>query len=234
MGELARAHVAGQKFGISRTASLGTIVLERICDVIAFLSIFLIVALFFPFPDKVRHAAYAMGSGCALLIAALYMTSHHEARAQAWLMHLPISGKWKGKLQEAVANFTHGVSGIKEGMYVLKALLLSYLIWGIEGSTVYLIARAFPVHLTYPQAYFLTFFIGLAVTLPQAPGYVGTVELLGVTALSLLGIPRDQGLPIILTIHGTEFAFIVLLGLWATWKEGLSMSNLMSQKETAS
>src|SRR4051812_16941512 len=30
MGELVRAHMAGKKLGISRTASLGTIVLERI------------------------------------------------------------------------------------------------------------------------------------------------------------------------------------------------------------
>src|SRR6185437_13401563 len=32
MGEFVRAHVCGRKFQISRTASLGTILLERICD----------------------------------------------------------------------------------------------------------------------------------------------------------------------------------------------------------
>src|ERR1700690_351296 len=32
MGELVRAHVCGTKLKISRTASLGTILLERLCD----------------------------------------------------------------------------------------------------------------------------------------------------------------------------------------------------------
>ena len=47
MGELVRAHIIGQKFKISRTASLGTILLERLCDMIAFLSTFVVAALFF-------------------------------------------------------------------------------------------------------------------------------------------------------------------------------------------
>src|SRR4051812_35245938 len=39
MGEFVRAHVAGQKFGISRTSSLATIVVERIFDTISFLTL---------------------------------------------------------------------------------------------------------------------------------------------------------------------------------------------------
>ena len=76
--------------------------------------------------------------------------------------------------------------------------------------------------------------MGLSVTLPQAPGYVGTMELFGVTALLWLGIPREQGLPIILTIHATQFLFILLLGCWALWHEGLSVAGLMATKQKES
>lgn len=234
MGELIRAHVTGEKFDISRTASLGTILLERIFDTIAFLSIFLAVALFLPFPANVKHAATVMGIGCAGLIFILISASHHQARTQAFIARLPLSEKWKVKVIDLIINFTHGVSGMKQGKYVIKALLLSFVVWSIEGTTVYCIANAFPVHLTYAQAYFLVFFLGLAVTLPQAPGYVGTVELFGVTALSLLHIPRDQGLPVILAIHGCQFTFIVVLGAYMLWKERMSFGRLLEEgKEDA-
>jgi uncharacterized protein (TIRG00374 family) len=229
MGELVRAHVTGQKFGISRTASLGTIVLERIFDTLSFLSIFLAVALFFPFPSAVKHAAYALGFACGGLIVVLFLASKHQDRAHALIDHLPLSNKWREKIQHILVNFTHGISGMTQGAYVAQALVLSLVVWLIEGTTVYLIARAFPIHLTYPQAYFLLFFLGLSVTLPQAPGYVGTVELFGVTALSLLGIPREQGLPVILTIHGTQFCFIALLGGLALWQEGLSFGSIFKE-----
>src|SRR5581483_7423717 len=49
IGELVRAQVAGKKFQISRTASLGTILLERISDTISFLLTFMAAAIFFPF-----------------------------------------------------------------------------------------------------------------------------------------------------------------------------------------
>ena len=89
-------------------------------------------------------------------------------------------------------------------------------------------AHAFVVNLLYSQAFFLLFALGLSVTLPQAPGYVGTYELFGITALGLLGIPKDQGLPVILAIHGMQFAFITLLGTLGLWHEGLSFQNLTS------
>ena len=105
---------------------------------------------------------------------------------------------------------------------------LSLLVWILEGTFLFLMARAFALPIAYGQAFFLLFALGLSVTLPQAPGYVGTFEFFGVTALSLLGIAKSQGLPLILAIHGTQFIFIGILGMFGLWKEGLSLRNLTS------
>ncbi len=229
MGELVRAHVTGQKLKISRTASLATIVLERLCDTISFLTTFLTVAFFFPFPSQVKKAAYGMGGACIVLIIALLLTLKYHTRAFALLHRTRLPGSWKAKLEEALTNFAHGISSLKEGWNVVWAMGLSLVIWTIEGLILYLIAHAFPIHISFPQSFFLLFFLGLSVTLPQAPGYVGTMELFGVTALSLLGIPREHSLPIILTIHGAQFSFIFILGFWSLWKEGLSLRNVWSE-----
>jgi len=234
MGEIVRAHVAGQKLGISRTASLGTIVLERICDTISFLTIFLVVAFFFPFPGHVKHAASALGVGCAGLIVFLWFASKHHTLAASWIDRLPVTAKLRGQIQRAVVNFTQGVAGLRQGSYMAQAVALSMVVWTIEGTVDFLIVHAFPVNVTYPQAFFLLFFLGLSVTLPQAPGYVGTVELFGVLALTLLKVPKDMALSIVLTIHGCQFLFVMVLGLWALSKEHLSLGMLLGKETTSS
>ena len=113
---------------------------------------------------------------------------------------------------------------------VLQTLLLSLLIWTLEGTVLYLISRAFGLPLPYAAAFFLLFFMGLSVTLPQAPGYVGTVELFGVAALTSLGFAKERALPVILAIHGFQFAFILAIGLWALGREGLTLSGLVHTK----
>src|ERR1035441_6562237 len=95
-------------------------------------------------------------------------------------------------------------------------------------------AGAFAVDVKYAGAFFLLFAIGLSVTLPQAPGYVGTFELFGVTALALLGIPKNQALPVILAIHGTQFTMIALMGTIGLWREGLSFHSLTSTDQADS
>ena len=110
----------------------------------------------------------------------------------------------------------------------MEALLLSLMVWTIEGTYLFLMSKAFLVDLKYTQAFFLLFALGISVTLPQAPGFVGTYELFGITALSLLGIPKNQGLPVILAVHGTQFLYISIMGCLALWKEGLSLRNLTS------
>jgi glycosyltransferase 2 family protein len=222
MGELVRAHVTGKKFRISRTASLGTILLERLFDTVSFLSTFVAAALFFPFPVMVRRAALLLGIACGTLIAGILLSLRYRDLLHRLIERSPIPSGLKIKVRHLMENFIHGVSSMNRISQVLWALILSLIIWILEGSGLYLLVHAFPISFSYPKAFFLLFFLGLSVTLPQAPGYVGTMELFGVTALTLLGVHREQALPIILTIHVTQFSFIAILGLLALWTEGVS------------
>jgi len=232
MGELVRAHISGTKFKISRTASLGTILLERICDTLSFLTTFLVASLFYPFPRYMEKGAWLLGGACVVVIITLILIRMHELAFHRILDRTPLSTNWKARIRETTGQIIHSTSGITQPRFVVEALLLSLVIWVIEGTILYLIASAFLVDLKYAGAFFFLFALGLSVTLPQAPGYVGTYELFGVTALSLLGIPKAQGLPVVLAIHGIQFILITFLGIFGLWKEGLSFKSLTSTSET--
>ena len=228
MGELVRAHACGTKFGISRTASLGTILLERLCDTLSFLTTFLVASLFFPFPPYMKKGAWLLGGSCITVIIGLFLVQHHEETFRKILEWSPLPEKWKTRIHDVTTHFLHSTSGIRNPRFVIEAMAFSLVVWVIEGTFLYLVSQAFAINLNYAGAFFLLFALGLSVTLPQAPGFVGTFELFGVTALALLGIPKNQGLPVVIAIHGLQFIFIAILGSFALWKEGLSLHNLTS------
>jgi len=226
MGEFLRAHVTGIRLKISRMASFGTILLERLFDTISFLATFCVATLFFPFPARVEHAAIVIGMGCLGLTAALFIGIHFHSILDSLLMRFPVRDAWNNKIRHYVAKFLHGISSMKDVKSALVALGFSLVIWTLEGTFLYLMIQAFPVTFHYPEAFFLLFFLGLSVMLPQGPGFVGTYELFGITALGYLGIAKEQALPIILSIHGCQFLFICIAGFWALSKEKLTLGAL--------
>jgi glycosyltransferase 2 family protein len=231
MGEFVRAHITGRKFHVSRTGALGTILLERLYDTISFLTTFVCSTFFFSFPAWVEKGALALGTACFGLIAVLIILLRFGDHVKSWLARAPVPAAWTHRVGDMTDKFAAGVSGMTKASSVIGTLTLSLLIWIIEGTVLYVIAHAFGLPLRYPAAFFLLFFMGLSVTLPQAPGYVGTMELFGVTALSALGVPKEQGLPVILAIHAFQFVFILILGIWALGKEGLSVHKLIEREE---
>jgi len=226
MGELVRAHTCGVKFQISRTASLGTILLERLCDTLSFLTTFLVASYFFPFPSYMKTGAWLLGGTCIAVILGLLAVHHREDTFRAILEWSPLPEPWKRRLHELTTHFIHSTSGITQPALILEAMAYSLVIWVIEGTFLFLLAHAFGVALSYASSFFFLFALGLSVTLPQAPGFVGTFELFGVTALGLLGIPKNQGLPLVLAVHGLQFLFVGVVGSLALWKEGVSLRNL--------
>ncbi len=230
MGEIARAHVCARKIGISLSGALGTVVMERLCDMVSFLLVFLVASSAVPFPAYMKKGALLMGGSCLLMLIALLFAHFQRSAFQALLNSIPIPALWKGKIQEIVTQFTHSTIGVLRLSVLVKALTLSFIIWTGEAVFLHLIAKSLAVSLPLMGAFFLLFALGLSVALPQGPGYVGTFEYFGATALVFLGIPKENGLPVILAVHGIQFGLVCLLGVFSLWKEGLSLRTLSSTR----
>ena len=230
MGELVRAQVTGVKFKISRTASLGTILLERLFDTVSFLTTFILAAFYCHFPPLAKKGAITLAISCFAVVVCLFLLSRNKDRFLTFMRSLSIPQRHKNRIDDFVVNFVHGTTSMRRPDQAALALISSLIIWSFEGLFLFLVARAFHLNLGFAQSFFLLFFLGLSVTLPQAPGYVGTLELFGTTALLLIGIPKASGLPVILAIHGLQFTFVCAVGGLALWQEGLSIGNLMAMK----
>ena len=148
MGEFIRAHISGRKFSISRTASLGTIFIERIFDTLSFLSTFLCASLFYPFSRFfIERGAWMLGAVCVAAIAVL-LGHHHAPDALVlkpgctWFGLTAGLGAADPKRAVQLNFSARSISGLRHIRSNLEAALLSRVIWFIEGMFLWRDRRA--------------------------------------------------------------------------------------------
>ena len=69
---------------------------------------------------------------------------------------------------------------------------LSFVAWFAWAAGAILVAHAVGIELTIVDAIFVTAAINLGVAIPSSPGFVGTYQWLGVSALALFGVGQER------------------------------------------
>jgi uncharacterized membrane protein YbhN (UPF0104 family) len=78
----------------------------------------------------------------------------------------------------------------------------------------------------------LTAIIAIAVSVPSAPGYIGSFQLGCVAALQIFQIQKDPALAFSLIIHLTQFIGVIAAGLYSLWTENMTFSQMEAVGET--
>src|SRR4029079_19361127 len=82
---------------------------------------------------------------------------------------------------------------------------MSVAAWGAWALGAILVGRAVGIELTLVDAIFVTAALNLGVAIPSSPGFVGTYQWLGVSALALFGVGREAGLAFAICMQAVWF-----------------------------
>jgi uncharacterized membrane protein YbhN (UPF0104 family) len=108
------------------------------------------------------------------------------------------------------------LDGLSEPLGVMRTqelLLLSIAAWLTWALGAYLTARAVGIELTAVQAVFVTGALNLGVAIPSSPGFVGTYQWLGVSALALFGIGQEAALAYAIALQAVWYLPTTVVGL---------------------
>ncbi|HEX7927067.1 MAG TPA: lysylphosphatidylglycerol synthase transmembrane domain-containing protein, partial [bacterium] len=194
LGELVRTVVFARQYGHSSGAVLASLVLERVLDVFAILAFyFTVVQLGGPLPESIRAGAEIIALVMVPFCLGLFLFLRFPSpfmRLWAWgSAWLPQRLRERGtRLLDGIA---HGLSAVESPGRVLALLLLSLVKWGVTGGMVWLALRAFHTPIGYNAAIIGVAVSALAVTLPSAPGYVGTLQAAFVFSLTPFGVSPE-------------------------------------------
>lgn len=229
IGEIVRAVVLGKSEGISKIASLATIVMERILDVITLIAILIIASKYLPLGGSKNKIIIAATTSVFLLILFLILLKYR----QEWLFKTskrilePISPKMALQAQKSVHNFMEGLQVLEQGKHLIVITFLSVVIGLMLGGIYYFVTVAFDIQLSLPGLLFLLSIIFLGTMLPSSPGFIGTFHYFCIQALLLLGVKdKNLALSYAIVVHLIQYIPESLFGLFFFWKKGFSLREM--------
>jgi glycosyltransferase 2 family protein len=199
LGELVRSHYLGDREGISRSATLGTVVVERVVDTVVLVAIGAVAILVLNIRGVIGSAILVGIALAALLCVALAVTlaAHRlpgAGRAAAFLARWPrivgIATRLRAGLRVAALPRT-----------VALATLLSVVAWSCTVLAVLAAGQSIGIQLTVGEGALLAAGTNLATAIPSGPGYLGTFEYAGQTIALAFGLDAAAGLALALLIH---------------------------------
>ncbi|GAB4291933.1 MAG: lysylphosphatidylglycerol synthase transmembrane domain-containing protein [Myxococcota bacterium] len=114
------------------------------------------------------------------------------------------------KLLENIASALYFFNN-NTGFYVI--ILLSILVWLIEGAVFVLGLIAVNMGVNLPMAYLCLSVVNFGLLIPSSPGYIGVFQGMTILCLSLFGVMRETSFSASVLIHMSQFIPITLVGL---------------------
>ncbi len=212
-GELVRGYMASRREGHGFWAAIATIVVERVLDTLAVVVILAGLALAMPVPGGLKWVAFLLLSLDLAAVAVLTVLALAPARVRSGVTLL--LKRWPRVLTRALASlktFLRGLEGIRAPAHLLPILGWSIGLWLVYALSTWAALAAGQLSLSLTAAWAVVAFVGLGVSLPSAPGFVGIFQAAVVLALALFGVPRAEALSFSLLYHASQFIPITLLG----------------------
>lgn len=234
-GEVLRAVILKRKEGVPVSASLATIIVERIFDGVVMLA-FVFVNLSelakltgsSGFVGNIQQVA-VIGTGVFLgalvifLLAAMY--PQVTARLGTWFIVRFVPKGMQEKVSGIMHKFLDGLASLRSPFNVLMVFFTSVLIWLLETGKYWFVMHAFPFQVSFFALMLMNGIVNLATTIPSAPGYIGTFDAPGIAVLTAYGVDQATAAGYTLVLHVALWLPITLLGAYYLTREGIKWSD---------
>lgn len=214
-GEVLRSYVLRRNEGVPMSASLATVVLERLFDGLVMLLFVFATLPFAPLPPDYRNVVvgFSLLFGAAMLTFVLLAA---RPKRMSWLYALAVERFVPAGLRPRVHGlfdrFIVGLQSLRSPREMLTILLTSILIWLGETLKYWFVMHAFPFSVSFPVLMLMTAVVNLATTIPSSPGYVGTFDAPGIAILTRFGVPQALATGYTLVLHVALWLPITVLG----------------------
>ncbi len=213
-GEAARVVVLTRRSSAPPVEIVGTVVVERLYDVIAILAIFFVAQPWLPHVSWFKAAAIAaIVLALAIIAIAAVLVIYGERPLRFLLRPLGRLPLFSGdRLEKSVTELAHGLSGLRNREVAVEAFLWTILAWMLTALSSYLVSVAFHLHLPFASGVLVAVAVGLSMILPSPPAALGVFEGAAILALKAYGLPKSTILPYTLVLHAVNFVPYILAG----------------------
>lgn len=243
-GEVLRAVVLKRREGVPISASLATIIVERIFDGVVMLA-FVFVNL--TQLEKLAEVSVPVGKwqvtiqdlavwgsvaffGALVIFLLAAMFPRVTTKFGQWFIDRLLPVRLREKTSGILHKFLDGLESLRSPVNVLMVFITSLIIWLLETVKYWFVMHAFSFQVSFFTLMLMNGVVNLATTIPAAPGYLGTFDAPGIAVLQADGINKAVATGYTLVLHLALWLPITLLGAYYLAKEGIKWSDSLKKE----
>ena len=246
-GEVVRAVILKRKEGVPISASLATIIVERVFDGIVMLAF-----VFVNLSELTRLSGVSIGIGglnlgiqdvalwgsvaffgaLAVFLAAAMFPAPTERIVTALVQRL-VPERLRERVLGLAQRFLGGLESLRSPFDALMVFFTSVIIWLLETVKYWFVMHAFGFSVSFFALMLMNGIVNLATSIPAAPGYIGTFDLFGIAVLEAYNVARETAASYTFVLHLALWFPVTALGLYYMAREGINWSETVegSKKE---
>lgn len=224
LGDVARAVAAGRLGNLSASRLLGTILIERLLDVVMLLAFGVALSMLMPIPPVVRGGLATLLAAAAVALAVVWLGEAGPlglvGRALVWL---------RGPLSRSLpmfARFLEGVAVVRERQRVPYALAAAAAAWTASAAASACHLAAFGLPVPWYAGAFVIVVINLGGIVPAPPAGLGVYHYLAMLALAPWVSDPSAAFAYAVVAHAVSSATVAMLGSASLARKGLSVHAL--------
>ncbi|MEA3337830.1 MAG: lysylphosphatidylglycerol synthase transmembrane domain-containing protein [Chloroflexota bacterium] len=223
-GDVARAYLAGEAGGVSKSLVLGTIAAEKSLDIVMLAVSFLILLPFMTLPSELETRRGSIVGLAVIVPLVIIVVLWQRQRFLGWthdiLMRSP--GSWGNTLFGSAERAVQGLDALSRPRTVLILALISVGIWFLATLTNYCVFLAMHLPPSWIQSLFVLVVLQAGIILPSTPGKIGVFQVLCRWSLVFFGYSATIGLAYGILLYMVAPLAIMLTGaitlVWESWQ----------------
>ncbi len=228
-GEVLRSYVLRRREDVPMSASLATVIVERVFDGLVML-VFVFAALpLAPIPSEIIQSMVVWASiaflGALIVFFVIAAVPERILRLTKWVSERFLPKRLHAPLLDVAEKFMFGVASLRSFRNVVMIFFSSIIIWLLETAKYWFVMHAFNFEVSFFALMLMNGVVNLATTMPSAPGYIGTFDGPGIAVLVLYGVKDTIATAYTLVLHAALWLPITLLGAFFMVGEGLGWSD---------
>ena len=235
IGELVRAYMIGERYQLSKMASLGTGVVERLFDGLTLLALLAGTVVVLGASGYIHDITLTAVGVFALALAVFVFCLASPDGAERLIERLarPLPVRWQRRLVRPAVSFIEGLRSLRHPDAIAWVVVTSFICWTLETIVYACVGQAFGLHINWGYFMMAVAAGNLALTAPSSPGGTGLFEFVVMQVIILAGVEESVAAAYALAAHFTVLIPATLLGLYCLWSMHLSLGRLTSTAETA-
>lgn len=214
VGDLSRVYTVGG-MAPGRVYVLGTVVIEKIPDMLMLAAMFLVLFVLLPLPEWVGvsgNVIILVASLCSL--AVMYLVFRGD-RVLRWLEHYLkwLPQRWQEDAGDHLSSAYSSLEVFRSRWQVLKLTFWTLLIWFTALAINSLVFQSLGLELPVTAALLLLVVLQLGIVLPSAPARIGIFEYICILCLAVFGVGQAEALGYGILLHALIFLPIAVMGL---------------------